>query len=178
MTAYVDLDGVLVEFVRGALTHHKRSIPPWEVQWQIDKQLEMTSDEFWGPLDRWFWQWLPWTTEGKPLLAAIEKLFGENVVLMTAPSPNIETAAGKIEWVKRELPQYEHRLFIGREKHRFAAPDKLLIDDKNENVYDFRAAGGKALLIPRAWNDRRDEIDDNGGFNVFTIYDELKELAS
>jgi len=38
-------------------------------------------------------------------------------------------------------------------KEKLAAPCRLLIDDRSENVKAFRDAGGSAILVPRPWND-------------------------
>jgi hypothetical protein len=37
-------------------------------------------------------------------------------------------------------------------KASVAGPGKILIDDKNENIDEWEAAGGIGILYPRPWN--------------------------
>ena len=37
-------------------------------------------------------------------------------------------------------------------KAQLARPDTLLIDDKDENIAEFVAAGGQGILVNRPWN--------------------------
>jgi 5'(3')-deoxyribonucleotidase len=64
---------------------------------------------------------------------------------------------GKMMWLKREWPDVvkEKRVIIcaGSEvKASVAGPGKILIDDKNENIDEWEAAGGMGILYPRPWN--------------------------
>ncbi len=68
--------------------------------------------------------------------------------------------------MQREIPHLAGNAFIGGKKHLLAHKDALLIDDRDENVAEFRHAGGKAILIPRPWNNQRCHTDANGNFNV------------
>lgn len=175
---YLDLDGVLVNFVLGAFMAHGRfDLLFSEVQWNFHEQLGIPAKEFYAPMGREFWAGLPWTPEGKNFLAQIEHVFGEeNVVLLTAPVDTPGCAEGKIEWIKREMPSYAKRFFIGSPKHLAACETKLLVDDNEQNVNTFRVAGGSAVLVPRPWNSRRRETNDFGLFGPYQIAREVAEV--
>ena len=99
-----------------------------------------------------FWAYVEWTLVGKELLAGLERLFHGEVVLMTSPCDTEGSVSGKVEWIRRELPAYSRRFFVGPCKHAAAGPGKVLIDDHDANVDMFKSHGGRAVLVPRPWN--------------------------
>lgn len=174
MICFLDLDGVLVDFVGGAFALHGRSLPRRAVQWDFDKQLGIPAADFWAPMGQAFWAGLDWTPEGRLLLGGIEGLFGENVVLLTSPCQTVGAVEGKVDWIRQYLPRYSRRFFVGPAKHTIAGPGKVLVDDHEGNVTPFVAHGGNAVLVPRPWNRRASETNDNGCFDVDAV---LRELA-
>lgn len=151
---YLDMDGVLVDFVSGALALHRSDLPYEEVAWELDKQLGMEPEQFWGPMDRDFWANLSWTPEGKYLLQGIEKRFGNRVAIATSPGDE-RCMLGKLDWLRRELPQYVKRTFFGQDKSLLAGWGRILVDDCDGHVAPFHEQGGQAILFPRPWNRRR-----------------------
>lgn len=179
---YLDLDGVLVDFVRGALRAHGQYIPFPDVRWDFWRQMdgsngEMTEIEFWKPMGRSFWEHLPWTPEGKNFLALLEAIAGDRIVLLTSPSDNDGAVDGKIAWIKRELPAYTRRFFVGPPKALAASPMKILVDDYGVNVEKFNDEGGRFVLVPRPWNRRfYDTAGRNGEFDPETVAKEVRTL--
>lgn len=176
---YLDLDGVLVDFVRGAFEAHGSTLhrdDPLGVRWGLDDQLGFGGDRkplFWAPFGRAFWAGLPWTPEGRRVLDHVERLFGHRVVLLTSPCDTDGSVQGKLEWVRRELPEYRRRVFVGPAKPMLAGPGKVLVDDYDGHVEAFRVEGGQAVQPPRPWNRRRSECDPAGGFDPDRLADEL-----
>lgn len=154
--AYLDLDGVLVDFVKGALKLHNSDIKPSEIVWDIDKQLGLTPEQFWSPFNFTFWANLEWTPEGKEILELVESVYGDNIAILTSPPKTGGAVEGKLAWVAKNMPKYKRKTFVGARKELMAAPSKLLIDDREENVDNFMEAGGGAILIPRPWNRNKD----------------------
>ena len=173
---YCDLDGLIVDFVAGAFALHGKSIPAPDVRWDFDRQLGIPPEDFWAPMGRDFWANLPWTAEGPELLARVEALVGkERVVLLTSPCDTPGGVEGKVEWVRRHLPEYRRRFFVGPPKSLAAGPTKVLLDDYDRNVELFDAEGGHAVLVPRPWNARRSEsCPATGRFSVDAVVSELQ----
>lgn len=169
---FLDMDGVCVDFMGGALAVHGRTLPPREIQYDFWHQLGMTAVDFWAPMNVGFWATLPWTHEGRAILAAVEDVFGGRVQILTsAGHENART--GKREWVAREMRKYQKRVNMETKKHLWAHPHTVLVDDHQANVEAFRAAGGEAVLVPRPWNSRKEETDAEGRFDVSAVRDEI-----
>lgn len=174
---FLDLDGVLVDFVGGSLDLHGKTIPPDQVTWDFPQQVGFSGTraaEFWAPLGREFWAGLGWSAEGDKLLKGIESIFGDNVVLMTSPCDTDGSVEGKVDWVKKNLPAYRRKFFVGPPKHLAAGPYKIMVDDHDANVDKFVSHGGKAVLVPRPWNRRRVMTDRDGRFSVAQVLNEVR----
>jgi FMN phosphatase YigB (HAD superfamily) len=115
---------------------------------------EYSVQEFWENVPRIAWSHTPRAPEFDWLLDQSIGLVGpENVCLLTSPTKDPESLAGKLEWIHMNLPSFMHRQYlVGPRKHFCARPDSLLIDDSDENVKKFREHGGHAILVPRPWN--------------------------
>ncbi len=165
---FVDLDGVLVDFISAALECHGATIarddwPPAE--WSVPKILGISKSEFWRKIDdlgHTFWADLQPYAWKDPLIAAVSSI-DSRWTIATAPSMNPACPHGKILWMRKHLPKESNRDFmrfmIGRDKHALAGPSAILIDDSDEKINDFTAAGGIGILFPQPWNTRHDITD-------------------
>lgn len=156
-TVFLDMDGVITSFRRGVCN-------------ALDKPYDyLTMSDKWIFWDNWpdvtfemvneictatFWDNLPWMHDGHKILRSLFPRFNlEQVYLLTTPMPNIESASGKMMWISGNLPVYLKRTIITMApKSLLARPDTLLIDDKDKNIEEFEAAGGRGLLVPRPYN--------------------------
>jgi 5'(3')-deoxyribonucleotidase len=132
---YCDLDGVLVDFVKGYKDLTGIDISG---QWH-------DSSEFWDPVDKAgydFWINLSWTKDGKKLWNYIEKY---NPEILSTPSRQNDSRIGKHDWVKKELPGVHLILRSAKNKKEFASPDSILIDDRDSNIEDWKNSGGIAI---------------------------------
>lgn len=155
MRCFVDMDGVLVDFVGGALKLLGRTVDDWPPgEFNMAKVLDMPRHEFWGALSgAEFWSSLRPTREAHALMATLETTFGSwELCILSSPTADPQCLSGKARWLDRCLPEYRRRFLFGPEKRFCAGPDCLLIDDADQNVDSFRAAGGCAILFPRPWN--------------------------
>lgn len=174
---FLDLDGVLVEFVRGTFKAHGKEVPIKGLRWNYWTQMGLSEQEFWGPLGQEFFLNLDWTTEGKKFLAYMELVFGrENILLLTAPAENAGALEGRVGWIKREMPEYKRRFAASPAKALFACGTRVLVDDNEKNVDTYRAAGGPAILVPRPWNSRIAETNADGEFDVEALTHEIDRL--
>ena len=161
MSLFVDLDGVLGDFMGGACELHGRPLYAvtcydWWHEWG------MTDSDFWAPVKQvghCFYQRYvkpyPWAVE----LLALVKSMGDFVVVTANPShPGL--AASKTEWIREHIG-YDVPVITTCKggnyraadlKAMLAGPGRVLIDDSDDNVAAFRVAGGRAITLPQPWN--------------------------
>ncbi len=133
---FCDMDGVIVDFIRGFFELTGRDITG---AYQTDKK-------FWAPIDaagHKFWVDLNWTSDGKELWGYIKKY---NPELLSSPSRQNDSRVGKHDWVKRELPGVHLILRSASKKQQFASPESILIDDRPSNIEQWISAGGIGIL--------------------------------
>jgi 5'(3')-deoxyribonucleotidase len=156
MKIFLDMDGVLVDFVSGAHRafnkHYDHAAP---LVWEFFKEWGVSFKEFDAKCDIDFWDLLDWMPDGPEIEQTVRHKFGpENIYLLTTPMPNSGSGTGKLRWIKRCMPWvYDRTIISYAPKSLLAGPDTLLIDDKDENIAEFVAAGGCGILVPRPWNE-------------------------
>lgn len=160
MKVYLDVDGVLCDFVRGvnaffgteySYTKYPYDLGKWDILDDIAggigfKVVNAICTEN-------FWVNLPWMWDGYSLYQRVMTKF-DDVSFLTTPMPNAESWTGRFKWLEKHTgPSMAGKITITRESKAIVAnPDSLLIDDRDKNVDEFRAAGGDAILVPRPWN--------------------------
>lgn len=171
---FIDLDGVLADFVRAALQVHGRTIadiPPGT--YELEKVWGLTGGEFWEPLrGAAFWSNIDQTPEALQIMHVARACFGQdNIAILTAPSQDPECYWGKKLWVRANFPDLEGRLIFATPgtKQFFSSPINTLMDDRDSNIEEWRAAGGQGVLVPRPWN--KDHQLDTLKETVIGIYD-------
>lgn len=163
---YLDMDGVLVDFIGGALKIHGwtresylRAMTLGE--WDLVKPMGMTEDEFWGPIHNAgerFWvdlRPLPWINEIIDLAKSLGDLW-----IMTSPTGHPTSYSGKIQWLQNWFGREFNRIILTSEKHFLAQENTLLIDDREETVQNFAKAGGDAVVFPTLHNSLYCYADD------------------
>lgn len=169
---YLDMDGVLADFCGGALElfgvdkFYAKDIKCWNGHLNVlSERLGRTvsGNEFWRRINSEgsrFWanlEWLPW---GIGLLYTCIEF--APVVLMTTPSLHPSSAAGKIEWINKNMPKdLQRRYALTPCKHHMAHPGAMLIDDNEKNINKFNEHGGKGFLWPRSWNNSEHHFEDD-----------------
>lgn len=150
-TIFLDMDGVIVDFNKAVCDRFELPYPPQV--YHFFPKIRTQVDKF---CTEGFWRNLEWMYDGRDILMAIKDTLGlEKVYFLTGMMPNVESGTGKLMWIRDNLPIYRKRIILHAlkvPKHFLARPDALLIDDKDENIDEFRAAGGNGILVPRPWN--------------------------
>jgi hypothetical protein len=160
---FLDMDGVLADFMGGAHKAHGREYDVATYPkgcWEIADHWQMPVDEFWAGIHavRYFWELLdfyPWMNE----LLTLAAEHGSEVKLLTSPARSPFCYSGKRAWCDQFIPK-GIELIICKSKHLIAGPNRLLIDDGDHNVDPWRKHGGQAILFPQPWNDYWHMADD------------------
>lgn len=174
--AYLDMDGVIVDFIKGALTVHGRmdlyDNYPIGV-WNIWEPMEITSDEFWAPLksyDFWFnLEPYPWFNE---VLNIMNDYFGDKWWVATSTGTISISASAKLDWIFEHFPRKNGKKFtrfnLCPEKEHLGLdrPNSVLIDDYVVNHANYLKTGAHSILFAQPWNDKH------------TVSDKLKDLES
>lgn len=155
---FVDLDGVMVDFITGVLKLH--DVPyvdfsEFKGTYALTKILNMTPMDFWKHIDQneSFWENLEKTEEADEIINFLEQHTDpKNIFFLSSPSRNPDCHHGKAKWIWKYYPKYLTRLILTGHKQFLADRDRLLIDDNDEHCNKFKEAGGRALLFPRPWN--------------------------
>ncbi len=158
---YLDLDGVLVDFVGGVLRAFGylpelgANVRGWdEIPTYLSGLLgqTVTDADMWRRIEgASFWRSLAWTEHGRDLLEVCDAS-GLPIVFMSAPCADPYSAAGKLLWLADNVPDGARRYALTPCKHHMAHRGALLIDDGQHNVEAFREHDGKAFLWPAPWN--------------------------
>ena len=170
---FLDLDGVLCDLLGGVeilmnveLDHTHGSIDFME-------ELGISKKEFWESMSIENWASLPKTHDADEILKLVEE-FKPVILSANTQYGSANCISGKIEWMKRNIPDYyeDDRWFFGKKKFKLAHPNAILIDDYEFNTKKWEAAGGDTILVPRPWN-------ENGKLGVNTldyVYNKLMYL--
>lgn len=155
MKVFLDLDGVLVDFRRGVCEVFKQEPSN---DWTFWKHWEeVNTEDVNDRCDACFWSSLHWTPDGIDIEQVIKEKFDpDDIYLLTTPMRNPGSGIGKLWWIEDHMPwAYDHTILSYAPKSLLAGPDTLLVDDKDENIAEFVAAGGRGILVPRPWNELR-----------------------
>ena len=168
---YVDMDGVLCDLVKAILTEHGRMdlynrMPHRKVTESIDWDRHETwlptlvdGPTFWATLDRY-----PWTDE----IMQFARDAGADVHVLTRPlNLSLHDATdigycvhGKMAWLRRQFGADFKDVVFTAEKHLLSQPGVLLIDDDEQYIERFEAAGGRQIIFPQSYNKFRERLGD------------------
>ena len=159
MNILLDMDGVLSDFLRGAvrvcndITGKNYTVREYATtfgRWGIDEFYGITVEEMWIAIEKTpdFWlnlNKLPWADELYDWLSSIG-----DVTIVSTPSFDPDCARQKLEWL-RWFGIKPNDVFLGSKKFLMAG-NGILIDDWSVNCEKFSEAGGRAIMLPSNWN--------------------------
>ena len=155
----LDLDEVLVDFVGGfgdLVGYDFEGLDVWNMASFMDipipefeKHLNDAGFEFWANLEP-----LPKAWKIMGLLESYET----DMYIVSSPTNNPESWAGKKDWVDKYIPDYSKKLILTKHKELMADPFTILIDDSPSNVRKFKEEGGDAIAYPKLWNSSSDYV--------------------
>lgn len=161
MKYLLDCDGVLCDFVSGALAAHGRSHDGHDSvrSWNFFESWGISALEFYDKIagyDFWFnlkpYDWAA---------LLVDEIGFDNFVISTAPTMDPTCVEAKLDWLFHHFKIPMSNVMIGSRKELMAKSGLVLIDDSPKNVEKFREHGGNALLFPQPWNggDERKRIE-------------------
>jgi 5'(3')-deoxyribonucleotidase len=170
-TVFLDMDGVLVDFVGGlhrALgLYYNQELYPYKAGCYDMFPAAVAASRGRHTMDSLhracysapFWARMKWDRRGREILGICEAC-STDVYLASYPMDHPEAWAGKLWWINENMPAYKTRVMLMTvHKQILARPNTILIDDRDDNVDKFIAAGGEAYLIPQPWNSKYEIFD-------------------
>lgn len=161
---YLDMDGVLADFMHGALRAHDMDTQLYKNNvgyhgcGELSVLLGMEKRLFYSVMDYNFWRELRPMEDYTDIAALCEMYFGrENVFICSSPSKNWGCMEAKRDWLARWLPNYRNRFIFTEHKYAVSGKGRVLVDDWDKNCAKWGECGGKAVLVPRLWNSRHAE---------------------
>ena len=155
----LDMDGVVSDFLSGALQSLNRELNKNVTVKEYVKYGAFDMAEFYGISNTRFWNiidseenfWLnlrpfDWAVDLLKLLRGLG-----DVTIVTSPSQDYSCISQKLEWLDKYLGIKSNDVFLGSKKYLMAG-NGILIDDYSRNTEKFVAHGGKAILVPSNWN--------------------------
>jgi hypothetical protein len=137
---FCDMDGVLTDFdarFKG-INPEKLSPSQYTNKYGVDK--------FWATIDAegvGFWVGMNWMSDGKELWDYIKD---KQPSLLSAPSRQPSSRLGKRLWIKNNIPGTKLILASAEKKQNYSKPNKILIDDRPDNVSQWKSKGGIGIL--------------------------------
>ena len=140
-SVYVDMDGVLVDFAKGAyelvggplsIRENKKAFWKKIKQMPVDEMIE-------------FWAGLDWTSDGQALWNALQKY---NPIILSSPGHSMrkEIEQAKSMWIQRHLAPRPTKVIYEVNKYVHASPGAILIDDMSKNIDPWNEHGGIGIL--------------------------------
>ena len=142
---FSDMDGVLTDFDE-SFKKASDGIAPRDYEKKFGK------DKFWELIDGGgvgYWVGMPYMPDGETYWNYIKDY---DVELLSSPSRSNTSRLGKRLWVRNNMPGVKLTLAQAYLKKNYAAPNHILIDDRESNIDQWRAAGGIGILHTSASN--------------------------
>jgi hypothetical protein len=137
---FCDMDGVLCDFDARFKGINPEKLSPTQYTTKYG------TDKFWATIDAegvGFWVGIKWMSDGKQLWEYISKY---NPTLLSAPSRQPSSRLGKRLWVKNNIPGAKLVLASAEKKQNYSGTNKILIDDRPDNIDQWRSKGGIGIL--------------------------------
>lgn len=153
MITFLDMDGVLVDFIGAACRWYRVPQLTWDksVDYKdtvpiICEAANISVNHFWNKLDESFWADMPLTNEGIQLLDYFDPT---HTAILSSPSNHL-SAHGKMLWIKKNVPELYARgnYFLGRNKVLISHNGNVLIDDDDNHVNCWY----NGIVFPQVWN--------------------------
>jgi len=169
MIIYLDLDGVIINWVEGVCNWYNIPYEPEKVTaWDIMPELTKTSTkDFWNNIkNKHFWQDLKTYPHADSFIKELKEL--GTVIIISSPAHGC--AGYRQNWIQTYLPDffYAGHYILTPSKWFCAHNNTILIDDSNNNCEKFFNFG-YAITYPQPWNKRGHLFTDIKEKNNYVI---------
>ena len=169
LQCYIDMDGLIADFIGGACRVHGLPLDRETAKWDFYKEAGMPDEDFWKPLmNRDFWADLEPLADGLEMLDHLRRRIPPDNLCILSSGAVEGSVDGKRDWLKKHCPDLVKGATFSTEKWRHAGLGKILVDDHDGNIEPFVAKGGIGVLAPRSWNKRAAE-----GFDAKKVANEV-----
>jgi hypothetical protein len=149
---FLDMDGVLVDFDKQF--EELTGMPPREFE------SKHSTEKFWNEIDGagvGFWRGMKWMPGGEALY---NRAAQHDHALLSSPSRSEVSKIGKRLWRRDKTPNTKLILARSYNKKNYAAPNHILIDDREDNIQQWINAGGIGILYksPEQVNKELDKL--------------------
>jgi 5'(3')-deoxyribonucleotidase len=154
MIIFLDLDGVIINWVQGVFKWFGKPYDPEKVTSYgcMPKLFDVDQQDFWNIIKTpIFWEYLEFYPEAKSFIEKLQQ-YGQVILLS---SPAYGCAGYRQNWIEQNLPDFFNRgeYILTPAKWACAHSGTVLIDDHSRNYKEFIKNGGQAILYPQPWND-------------------------
>ena len=142
----LDMDYKIFSDMDGVITDFNNRYKKYAGMMPAEYEKKFGKDKFWELADAEgvaFWVGMPWMEDGKTYWDYIKKY---DVELLSSPSRSETSRLGKRLWVRNNLPGIKLTLAQAYNKQNYAAPNHILIDDRESNIKQWRDKGGIGIL--------------------------------
>jgi len=141
---FCDMDGVLCDFDERFEQFGGMAPGPYKTKYGLKK-----FDELIVKIGAQFWAKMPWMPDGKILWNHIKSY---SPILLSAPSPDSSSRYGKRLWVNENIPGTRLILANREKKQNYSRKNRILIDDRSDNIQEWNSKGGIGILHTSAEN--------------------------
>lgn len=173
----LDMDGVLVDFNKGAcIVHNRLDLYDNIDHWYYYRDWNLNDDQFWEPINRTRSFWLDleeydWTND---LIEFIQNC-GVDFTISSRPADHHTSYSQKFQWCQNKFGENFNNVMFGYRKHLMANPNTILIDDSDSNYNKFIKAGGNCILFPQKWNNNKHLVDDRLNYVKYELQKFLRQ---
>lgn len=177
---FLDMDGVLADFVTASLAATGVPLEHDEVDsWDYFTPF-MSEMEFWRKIDAvdGFWDQIkpyPWASSLVEMCELVAPVY-----FCSSPSPHHVSASAKIKWLRDYglMAKDDSNYVLTSHKHLLAGPRRVLIDDGEHQLEAFSKAGGIGIRFPQPWNSASCETGAGRNNVIASCLDEICNLLS
>lgn len=181
MRIFLDMDGVIADFVTASLSLHKRLdlLQKDKLCYNLNTEVGISQQEFWDKINPdiygsvTFWRDVPTYPYTNDLWNILIQKYSANNIIITTQASEFPVMYGKLLWLQKNIHPYPTKIILDKDKSQYATPNSVLIDDCDDNVNEFVKMGGKAVLLPQKWNSKYNLVDCNV---IGYIFDELDKI--